>query len=65
MKISKLINYSTDMCWNGQGTMVFIYRQGLGDYLCWFFVLGRATYTNLILNLKKKKTHPHRGDHHK
>jgi hypothetical protein len=22
MKISKLINYLTDMCWNGQGTMV-------------------------------------------
>jgi hypothetical protein len=20
MKISKLVNYSTDMCWNGQGT---------------------------------------------
>jgi len=22
MKVSKLINYLTDMCWNGQGTMV-------------------------------------------
>jgi len=24
MKISKLINYSTSMCWNGQGTMIYI-----------------------------------------
>jgi hypothetical protein len=23
MNFSKLINYSTDMCWNGQGTMVY------------------------------------------
>jgi len=23
MKISKLINYSIDVCWNGQGTMIF------------------------------------------
>jgi hypothetical protein len=23
MNVSKLINYSTDMCWNGQGTMVW------------------------------------------
>jgi hypothetical protein len=24
MKISKLINYSMDMCWNGQGIMVIM-----------------------------------------
>jgi len=24
MKISKLINYSTNMCWNGQGTTVVV-----------------------------------------
>ncbi len=52
MKISKLINYSTDMCWNGQGTTVFIYRHGLGAHLCSFFVLGRATYTNVIYKYK-------------
>jgi hypothetical protein len=52
MKISKLINYSTDKCWNGQGTTVFIYRHGLGAHLCSFFVLGRATYTNLIYKYK-------------
>jgi hypothetical protein len=30
MKISKLINYSMDMCWNGQGTMVF------GNVMCFY-----------------------------
>jgi hypothetical protein len=46
------------MCWSGQGTMVFIYKQGLLS--AWFFVLGRATYTNLIYKivLKKKQIKP-------
>jgi hypothetical protein len=37
MNVSKLINYSMDMCWNGQGAMLFEYlktRQFQGFWVC-------------------------------
>jgi hypothetical protein len=31
MNFSKLINYSTDVCWNGQGTTTVFDLQGAGS----------------------------------